>query len=125
MVKKHTYYLSALLLTLPLVANASSAQLATSNDLRPQLENLSTDCAPLPQSLDDNARQLLQNFYAQRAGKPAWHNSGQLLQLYEQIEQLADDALPLGNYPLPLLDSMHIEQPESRHSAPAARVRAS
>ena len=112
MVKKHTYYLSALLLTLPLVANASSAQLATSSDLRPQLENLSTDCAPLPQSLDDNARQLLQNFYAQRAGKPAWHNSGQLLQLYEQIEQLADDGLPLSNYPLPLLDSMHIEQPD-------------
>lgn len=112
MVKKYTYYLSVLLLTLPLVAHASSAQLATSSDLRPLLENLRTRCAPLPQSLDDNAQHLLLNFYAQRAGLPAWHNSGQLLQLYEQIEQLADDGLPLSNYPLPLLDSVHIAQPD-------------
>ncbi|MGB4072642.1 L,D-transpeptidase family protein [Pseudomonas sp.] len=110
MFKKRTLYLSAALLTLPLVANASPSLFATSTDLLPLLEQLNEQCAPLPASLDENARQLLLGFYAQRSGQPAWQDSAQLLQLHAQIEQLADDGLFPNEYPLPLVAKVQVER---------------
>lgn len=112
MFKKQPSYLSISLLFLPLVANAAAPLFATSGDLRPLLENLDQQCAPLPASLDEKARNLLQQFYVQRAGQPAWQDSAQLLQLHEQVEQLADDGLPPRDYPLPLLANTQIERPD-------------
>lgn len=103
MFKKRTLYLSAALLTLPLVANATDALFASSADLRPLLAQLTQRCSPLPTSLDENAQHLLQAFYAQRDGQPAWQRSEQLLQLREQLTQLADDGLQPSNYALPSL----------------------
>ena len=103
MFKKRTLYLSAVLLTLPLVANATDAPFATSVDLRPLLAQLTQRCSPLPTSLDENAQRLLQAFYAQRDGQPAWQNSEQLLQLREQLAQLEDDGLQPSDYLLPSL----------------------
>jgi murein L,D-transpeptidase YcbB/YkuD len=108
--KKRSYYLSLCLLFLPLVANAGTPLFAPANDLRPLLAQLSTNCAPLPASLDEKALTRLQQFYVQRNGLPAWQTSAQLLQLHEQIEQLADDGLNLSDYPLPLLTHTQIER---------------
>lgn len=101
MVNKCTSYLSAVLLALPLVASTLDTLAADSEDLRPQLEHLSERCTPLPASLDENALQLLADFYKQREGRPAWHKQEQLQQLREQIEQLADDGLQPREYQLP------------------------
>ncbi|WP_445938739.1 L,D-transpeptidase family protein [Pseudomonas sp.] len=103
MFKKRTLYLSVALLTLPLVANAAEAPFATSADLRPLLAQLTQHCSALPASLDENARHLLQAFYAQRDGQPAWQSGEQLLQLREQLAQLADDGLQPSEYLLPSL----------------------
>jgi murein L,D-transpeptidase YcbB/YkuD len=101
--KKHTLYLSAALLTLPLVVNADAAPFATSADLRPLLADLTQHCSPLPASLDEEALRRLQTFYAQRDGQPAWQRGEQLLQLREQLGQLADDGLQPSEYELPSL----------------------
>ncbi|NVJ11382.1 murein L,D-transpeptidase, partial [Myxococcus sp. AM001] len=103
MFKKRTLYLSVALLTLPLVANAAETPFATSADLRPLLAQLTQHCSALPASLDENARHLLQAFYAQRDGQPAWQSGEQLLQLREQLAQLADDGLQPSDYLLPSL----------------------
>lgn len=105
MINKCTSYLSAALLALPLVASAMDASTAASDDLRPLLEGLAQQCAPLPASLDENARQLLSDFYAQRDGHPAWRQPQQLEQLREQIALLADDGLQPLEYALPVLMS--------------------
>lgn len=110
MFKKRSYYLSLCLLFLPLVANAGTPLFAPANDLLLLLARLDTDCAPLPASLDEKALTRLQQFYVQRNGLPAWQTSAQLLQLHEQIEQLADDGLNLSDYPLPLLTHTQIER---------------
>ncbi|PTS84997.1 murein L,D-transpeptidase [Pseudomonas sp. HMWF032] len=110
MFKKTPCYLSLTLLLLPLVANAAAPLFAKPGDLRPLLTNLRAHCAPLPASLDEKAEDLLQQFYAQRAGQPAWQSSAQLLQLNEQIEQLADDGLASSAYPLPLVANTQIER---------------
>lgn len=86
MFKKHTLYLSTALLTLPLVANAS---LASRAELRPLRTQLTQHCTQLPISLDENAQRLLQAFYAQRDGQPAWQSGEQRLQLREQLALLA------------------------------------
>lgn len=101
MFKNRTLYLSIALLTLPLVAKAIDAPFVDSVDLRPQLLQLSQQCSALSTSLDENAQRLLQAFYAQRDGRPAWQNGGQLLQLREQLAQLADDGLHPSDYALP------------------------
>jgi murein L,D-transpeptidase YcbB/YkuD len=101
--KKHTLYLSAALLTLPLVVNADAAPFATSADLRPLLADLTQHCSPIPASLDEEALRRLQTFYAQRDGQPAWQRGEQLLQLREQLGQLADDGLQPSEYELPSL----------------------
>jgi murein L,D-transpeptidase YcbB/YkuD len=101
--KKRTLYLSAVLLSLPLVANAADAPFSTSVDLRPLLAQLTQHCRALPTSLDEKAQGLLQAFYAQRNGQPAWQNPEQLLQLREQLAQLADDGLQPSDYALPSL----------------------
>ncbi|MFZ3154496.1 MAG: murein L,D-transpeptidase, partial [Pseudomonas sp.] len=103
MFKKCTLYLSAALLTLPLVANAADESIASRADLRPLLIQLTQHCNPLPLSLDENAQRLLQAFYAQRDGQPAWQSAEQRLQLREQLAQLADDGLQPSDYPLPSL----------------------
>ena len=103
MLNNCTSYLSAVLLALPLVASALDAPSADSEDLRPLLERLPEQCAPLPASLDEHAQQLLTDFYGQRDGRPAWRNQEQLQQLREQIAQLADDGLQPGEYQLPSL----------------------
>lgn len=110
MFKKRPSYLSLALLFLPLVANAAAPLFANPGDLRPLLANLGEHCAPLPASLDASAQNRLQQFYDQRAGQPAWQNSTQLLELHEQIEQLADDGLPSSDYPLPLVANTQIER---------------
>ncbi|WP_425917360.1 L,D-transpeptidase family protein [Pseudomonas sp. GWSMS-1] len=101
MFKKRTLYLSAALLTLPLVANAADAPFATSADLRPLLAELRHHCSALPASLDENAQRLLRAFYAQRDGQRAWQSNEQRLQLREQLTQLADDGLQPSEYGLP------------------------
>ncbi|MDD2159957.1 L,D-transpeptidase family protein [Pseudomonas sp. MIL19] len=101
MFKKRTLYLSAALLTLPLVANAADTPFATSADLRPILDELRQHCSALPASLDENAQRQLQAFYAQRDGQRAWQSSEQRLQLHEQLTQLADDGLQPSEYELP------------------------
>ena len=103
MFKKATLYLSAALLTLPLVVNADEATVVIGTDLRPLLAELPQHCSPLPASLTVNAQQLLQAFYAQRAGQPAWQHSEQLQQLREQLALLADDGLDPSEYALPSL----------------------
>jgi murein L,D-transpeptidase YcbB/YkuD len=101
LLNKCTSYLSVILLALPLVASALDSPSANSEDLRPLLTRLTEYCAPLPASLDENALQLLTDFYNQRDGRPAWPNQEQLEQLREQIAQLADDGLQPQEYPLP------------------------
>ncbi|WP_339409005.1 L,D-transpeptidase family protein [Pseudomonas sp. EA_35y_Pfl2_R5] len=103
MFKKRTLYLSAALLALPLVASTDAAPFTSNLDLRPLLVQLPQRCSPLPISLDENAQRLLQAFYAQRDGQPVWQNSEQLLQLREQLAQLADDGLQPSDYALPNL----------------------
>ena len=80
--KKCASYLSGLLLSLPLVAVTDAA---ASADLRPLLAQLPQHCAPLPTNLDDNARQQLHDFYAQREGQPAWADAGRRRQLAGQL----------------------------------------
>ncbi|MDX1298118.1 MAG: L,D-transpeptidase family protein [Pseudomonas sp.] len=99
--KKRTLYLSAALLTLPLVANAAIAPSGTGSDLRPVLAQLTQHCSALPTSLDEQALHLLQAFYAQRDGQPAWQSAEQRLQLREQLAELADDGLQPSDYVLP------------------------
>ncbi len=101
MFNKRTSYLSAALLTLPLVVNAVEPPVVTISEPTPVLETLLDSCAPLPASLDENARKLLTDFYAQREHSRAWRDEAQLHQLHVQIEQLADDGLHPGEYPLP------------------------
>jgi murein L,D-transpeptidase YcbB/YkuD len=108
--KKHTLYLSAALLTLPLVVNADAAPFATSADLRPLLADLTQHCSPLPASLDEEALRRLQTFYAQRDGQPAWQRGEQLLQLREQLGQLADDGLQPSEYELPSLPAESVAE---------------
>ncbi len=99
--KKRASYLSGLLLTLPLVAATDAA---ASADLRPLLEQLPQHCAPLPTNLDDNARQQLRDFYAQRENQPAWADASRRRQLAAQLAALADDGLEPDEYALPAYD---------------------
>tara|TARA_R110000868_G_C10945494_1_gene767404 strand:+ start:1017 stop:2603 length:1587 start_codon:yes stop_codon:yes gene_type:complete len=108
--KKHTPYLSIALLTLPLVANAADAPFATRDDLRPLLAELTQHCSAVPSSLDENAQRQLQAFYAQRDGQPAWQSGAQLLQLREQLTQLADDGLQPSEYELPSLVAEGVDE---------------
>lgn len=96
----------------PLVAHADNALLAASKDLRPLLAQITTQCSPLPASLDETARKHLLAFYDQRGGLPAWQNSAQLLQLEEQLNQLVDDGLNPNDYPRPLLTQHPVEHLE-------------
>ncbi|MFZ3152638.1 L,D-transpeptidase family protein [Pseudomonas sp.] len=113
MFKKRTLYLSAALLTLPLVATAADASFASRADLRPLLTQLTQHCSPLPISLDENAQRLLQAFYAQRDGQPAWQSAEQRLQLREQLALLADDGLQPSDYLLPgLFEGGVVAQPD-------------
>lgn len=89
------------MLTLPLVANAMQAPDAQPADLRPLLTQPGSPCTALLASLDDATTTLLNNFYAQRDGRQAWRDAAQRQQLEEQLEQLADDGLNPGDYPLP------------------------
>jgi murein L,D-transpeptidase YcbB/YkuD len=93
------------MLTLPLVVNADDTPFATSADLRPLLAELTQHCSAIPPSLDEDALRLLQTFYAHRDGKPAWQSGEQLLQLREQLQQLADDGLQPSDYELPNPDA--------------------
>jgi len=99
--KKCAFYLSQALLTLPLVAHATGELSLANNDMRPWLENVEQLCAPLPKSLDRDAKGLLADFYAQRDGSAAWHSVLQFQQLQAQIAQVRDDGLQPDQYPLP------------------------
>lgn len=112
MIKKRTSYLSIALLTLPLVAKAADELAIASVGSRPQLQAQVEQCAPLSNSLDQAAQQLLVDFYAQRDGRRAWRDQAQLQQLHEQIEQLLDDGLQPSDYPLAdRLDQSQAAQP--------------
>ena len=99
MVNKYTYYLSALLLTLPLVAHATDQPAREAEALRQSLAGRILQCG-LTASLDNDAQQRLIDFYLLRDGQPAWHSTAQWQQLQEQITQLADDGLQPEDYPL-------------------------
>ncbi|WP_235983331.1 L,D-transpeptidase family protein [Aquipseudomonas guryensis] len=98
--KKCASYPSILLLTLPLVANAMEAPDAQPVDLRPLLMQPASPCTTVLASLDDSMATLLNNFYAQRDGRPAWRDGSHLHLLQEQLAQLADDGLNPTDYPL-------------------------
>lgn len=112
MVNKYTYYLSVLLLSLPLVAQATDRAALTSEQLRLTLSSRLAHCSATT-SLDNNARQRLIDFYLLRDGQPAWHSAAQLQQLREQIAQLADDGLQPLEYPLAELTPHEPEAPLS------------
>lgn len=101
MFKKCACYLSGALLILPLVAHATGELSVAGQDMRPWLAAMEPLCAPLPSSLDTDARKLLADFYAQRGGSPAWQSVLQLQQLQTEITQLEDDGLRPDEYPLP------------------------
>lgn len=88
------------MLILPLVANAMEAPDAQPVDLRPLLTPAQSRCSAVLASLDDSTATLLNNFYAQRDGRPAWRDAAHRQQLQEQLEQLADDGLNPADYPL-------------------------
>ena len=102
MFKIAAFYLTIATSLLPLVANADTLQVASRQDLRPVLSDLSTQCGPLPASLNAAAWTRLQAFYNQQNGAPAWQDSTQLQQLTEQLAQLVDDGLNPADYPYPL-----------------------
>ncbi len=112
MVNKYTYYLSVLLLSLPLVAQATDRAALTSEQLRLTLASRIDQCTAAT-SLDDDARQRLIDFYLLRDGQPAWHSAVQLQQLREEIDQLADDGLQPLEYPLAELAPHAPEAPPS------------
>lgn len=99
--KKCASYPSILMLTLPLVANAMETPDAQTADLRPLLVQVDSPCNAALASLDDSSATLLNNFYAQRDGRPAWRDEAHRQQLQAQLEQLADDGLNPSDYPLP------------------------
>nr|WP_298138716.1 L,D-transpeptidase family protein [uncultured Pseudomonas sp.] len=101
MINKCASYLSAALLSLPLVAQATEQLVGSNADLRPQLQAQAAYCAAQSANLDGDAQRLLVDFYLQREGRRAWQTEAQQQQLREQIEQLADDGLQPDEYPLP------------------------
>ncbi len=94
--KKRASYPSIVLLTLPLIAYA----VEESNPVRQSTVMPAPLCAPLMNSLDQSARQLLDRFYQLRAGHPAWRAPEQRQQLREQLVQLIDDGLTPADYPV-------------------------
>ncbi len=94
--KKCASYPSIVLLTLPLVAHAIEVPIGQ----LPLQAVPAPLCAPLESSLDDSAKQLLDDFYRLREGRPAWHDLDQRQHLHEQLQQLADDGLDPADYPL-------------------------
>ncbi|MGE8361730.1 L,D-transpeptidase family protein [Pseudomonas sp.] len=101
MFKKCASYLTPALLILPLVANATGERLLANNDMRPWLNGAEHLCTSWSKRLDDDARRLLEDFYQQRDGQPAWQSVLQWQQLKAEVAQLADDGLQPDDYPLP------------------------
>jgi len=99
--KKWASYLSIGLLALPLVARSETTT-GSASDLDNSLQGeLSTVCASLPSSLDAPAQSLLVQFYQQLGEPTLWHDETRLQALRGQLQQLADDGLDPGDYPLP------------------------
>lgn len=84
--KKCACYPSIVLLVLPLVALAAPPP---------------APCASPTLSLDDATRGLLDDFYRERDGQPAWADAFRRNWLRAELQALADDGLNPADYPLP------------------------
>ena len=83
----------------PLVA-AVEVPLTPAPSLQLSIEQLPGACPEAPASLDADARERLNAFYAQRQYAPVWAATGQLAALLGQLEGLADDGLNPASYRL-------------------------
>ena len=99
MFKKFACYLSLGLLMAPLVA-AVEVPLTPAPPLQLSIEQLPGACPEAPASLDADARERLNAFYAQRQYAPVWAVTGQLAALLGQLEGLADDGINPASYQL-------------------------
>lgn len=116
MYKKWASYLSIGLLVLPLVARSETGTTSASEVESSLPGHLSKACETLPDSLDAAAQSLLGQFYRQ-LGKPTlWHDETRLQALRGQLQQLADDGLDPGDYPLPTHGSPACRELLTSHS---------
>ncbi|MCQ4347926.1 L,D-transpeptidase family protein [Pseudomonas stutzeri] len=111
MSKKHTPWLTILLLASPL----SFAAAPTQPPLRAVLEQPQTtlDCATPALTLGEQARAALFELYRQHDFAPLWRSGGRLAELLGQLEQLEDDGLDPASYQLASLHRLG-RQPNGR-----------